>query len=50
MSERDEEKWTLILAKALLKLMALGYPQEEIVGNGLILHALSGMITQTVAL
>jgi hypothetical protein len=38
----------MIITKALVKYMALGWPQEVITGSGLIIHALTGMVLQTI--
>jgi hypothetical protein len=49
-SDKRHEKWTLLLTKALLKLMAIACPNEKISGSGLIFHALTGMICQNISL
>ncbi len=49
-SEKRHEKWTLILAKALIKYLAIAWPNEKVSGSGLIIHALTGMISQRVNL
>lgn len=38
----------MIITKALVKYMALGWPHESITGSGLIIHALTGMVSQTI--
>ncbi len=43
LSAKFNEKWTLILTKALIKYLSKT-SKDEIVGNGLITYALSGMI------
>lgn len=44
-SMKSNEKWTLIVAKALVKLFMKANPTQSIVGSGLIIYALTGMIT-----
>lgn len=44
-SEKINEKWTFILTKALLKLFALSNPKANVVGSGVIINALTGLIT-----
>ena len=43
LSAKFNEKWTLILTKALIKYLAKT-SKDQIVGNGLIAYALTGMI------
>ena len=47
-SEKTNEKWTLILTKALIKLVALSNPKTNVIGSGLIINALTGMITENI--
>jgi hypothetical protein len=43
-SERYNEKWTLILTKAIIKLLVLSNPRASIIGSGMVLNALTGMM------
>jgi hypothetical protein len=38
----------LILTKAILKLIALSNPKANIVGSGLVINALTGMVTENI--
>jgi hypothetical protein len=43
-SSKSNERWPLILTKALVKLTIINNSNCDIVGNGLILYALTGLI------
>ena len=49
LSDKYNEKWTLILTKALVKYLSKA-SRDGIIGNGLVMYALTGMITETVPL
>lgn len=38
------------MTKALIKYFALSWPNEKISGSGLVIHALTGMLSQTIPL
>lgn len=50
LSEKFNEKWSIILTKALIKYFALACPNEKITGSGMIIYALTGMISENVSL
>lgn len=49
LSAKFHEKWTLIIAKALVKYLSL-VSKDQVVGNGLIAYALTGMISENISL
>jgi hypothetical protein len=49
LSEKLNEKWTLILTKALIKYLSKT-SKDGIVGNGLVIYALTGMLSENISL
>lgn len=49
-SAKFNEKWTLIISKAILKFMAKVASKDEMVGNGLVAYALLGMVSEKISL
>lgn len=49
-SEKDNEMWTLILTKALVKYFSMVCPKDAIIGSGMIIYALTGLITENIRL
>lgn len=49
LSEKLNEKWSLILTKALVKYLAKA-SKDNIIGNGLIIYALTGMVCENIPL
>lgn len=43
LSQKYNQKWTLIISKAIIKYLAKA-GNDKIVGNGLVAYALTGMI------
>lgn len=48
-SAHGNERWTLILAKALVKYLAK-VGSEGVIGSGLVAYALTGMVSENIAL
>jgi hypothetical protein len=48
-SAKVNEKWTLIITKALIKYLSRAQ-NDAIVGNGLVAYALTGMVAEQVPL
>ena len=49
LSEKLNEKWTLILTKALLKYLTKA-SKDDIIGSGLVIYALTGMLSENISL
>ena len=49
-SKKHHEKWTLILTKALIKLVSINNSPFSLSGDGLTLYALTGLICETIPL
>lgn len=47
-SSKPTERWTLIITKALVKLLAINNSGSNIYGNGLVLYALTGLISERI--
>lgn len=50
LSEKLNERWTLILTKALIKYFMKASLDANVVGSGLIIYALTGMVTENISL
>lgn len=49
LSAKPTERWTLIVTKAIIKLLALNNSNAGIYGNGLVLYSLTGLIGERIA-
>jgi hypothetical protein len=49
LSAKYNEKWTLIITKALIKYLAK-VRNDNIIGSGLVAYALTGMISENIPL
>lgn len=49
LSSKPTEKWTLIVTKAIVKLLAINNSDSSIYGNGLVLYALTGLIGERIS-
>jgi hypothetical protein len=49
LSEKFNEKWTVILTKALIKYLAKA-SKDNIIGDGLVMYALTGLLSENIPL